>query len=267
MADIDKLSFLSDDPIDKVIGSFDAITTTYVASAASSLGGGFYSPSRNVYTIPNPAGQRGIPTMVYSVDGSPYRNQQYFLYSPGTVPYTRQAETVGMVADDTTVYFYFLNYNPNTVTFTMRWVLDYIDDGNRPPVEPVLTGNAPLQFTSNKNYMKRHPATTSFMMDGPNTFLPFKYVRNVSIPHDMGRPPFYRVAYEPFNDGKVFLATINSDTGLRDPINGTGTQIAPCLLAKSTASEVVLTMYYFDASLASNTYPVHCVIYKDYGLA
>lgn len=112
--DYDKLQFISKDKIDKVVGTFDPITTDFQAPA---------SPVFGVVTVPNPAGIRALGTMKWSIDGVnfyPPRLKFPIAGAPAGV-------TVGMMVTATTVYFYYQNLTGGIVNFQVKWVLDYID--------------------------------------------------------------------------------------------------------------------------------------------
>lgn len=111
----DKLQFISKDKIDKVLGSFDPVITTFTGSYSGGL-------TTGVSSVANPSGLKALGTMVWSIDGvNFYRPRLKF-----PVAGAPQA-TVGMVVSDSTVWFYWTNNTGGAVTFTVKWVLDFID--------------------------------------------------------------------------------------------------------------------------------------------
>ena len=124
-------------------------------------------------------------------------------------------------------------------------------------------------FRSDRNFMKRDAITNSIMMSGPNEgrYYNSAYIRRVTINHNLGYVPFFRVFYEPFGDGKLFPAIYDTDYALPNPINTFGgANAGPVMMAQADETTLELTLVYPDASKASVQYPVHYVIYKDYGL-
>lgn len=124
----DDTSATSDYKLDRILSAFDGITTNYTVGAAT-LSGGLYLPKTDVYTIPNPIGQKALPTMVYSIDGgNTYLPQRYRLYQPGNPPESgRVAAVAGMAVDQSFIYFYFTHYLGVSVNFKMFWTLDAIE--------------------------------------------------------------------------------------------------------------------------------------------
>lgn len=64
-------------------------------------------------------------------------------------------------------------------------------------------------FTSQKNYLKRHPSSDSAQLAAPATLnaLTFLYETILTVPHNLGYIPMVRVYYEPFTNGAVWPAT------------------------------------------------------------
>ena len=128
LSSIDLLAFITDASADKVVGSFDLLTATRSVSAASSLGGGFYSPKSDTYTIANPYGKKATITMVWSIDGINFYPQKPWIYQPGPTPYSTVGATMGAMVDDNYIHFISVHYIASTVNFTMYYVLDFIDE-------------------------------------------------------------------------------------------------------------------------------------------
>lgn len=123
------------------------------------------------------------------------------------------------------------------------------------------------QITSDKNYMKRHPASGSQNMLGPNVARTFGYyTRDLVIPHNIGRPPMVRVFFEPFRDGKIYEAVQDGQYYLSNPPNTYGgTEDGPTLMFFTDGLNLTLRMFFFDGSLAAVNIPVYYIIYWDYG--
>jgi hypothetical protein len=124
------------------------------------------------------------------------------------------------------------------------------------------------QITSDKNYMKRHPASGSDVMLGPNTsrFGGAWYTRDYVIPHNIGACPMIRVFYEPFRDGKLYEAVQDDQYYLSNPINTYGgTEDGPTLMAFVDETNLTLRMFFAFNTLAAISIPIYWVIYWDYG--
>lgn len=124
------------------------------------------------------------------------------------------------------------------------------------------------QLTSDKNYMKRHPASASQNMLGPNVsqFGGAWYTRELVIPHNIGKPPMIRVFFEPFRDGKIYEAIQDGQYYLSNPPNTYGgTEDGPTLMAYTDEGNLYIKLFFFDASLAAVNIPIHYIIYWDYG--
>lgn len=113
--DYDKLQFVSKDKIDKILGSFDPVTTTFAGSYSGSLTTGSVS-------IPNPSGMKALPTMKWSIDGVNFYPARLKFPIPGA-----PAATVGIMVNNENVIFYWSNNTGGAVTFTCIWTLDFID--------------------------------------------------------------------------------------------------------------------------------------------
>lgn len=125
------------------------------------------------------------------------------------------------------------------------------------------------QVTSDKNYMKRHPASGSSTMLGPNVARTFSYyTRDLVIPHNIGRVPMVRVFYEPFRDGKLHEGIQDGQYYLSNPVNTYGgTEDGPTLLISVDENNLYIRMFFTQNTLAAVSFPIHWVIYWDYGAA
>lgn len=110
--DFDKLQYSSIDKIDKVVGTFDPIITTF--NGSSTFGN---------HPVTNPYGQKALPTMMWSIDGvNFYEPRLKFPLTGGPT-----GVTVGVMVSADYVTFYYTNFTGSPVSFTVRWVLDFID--------------------------------------------------------------------------------------------------------------------------------------------
>lgn len=126
LSDIDLLALLTNGSADRIISGFDIQTATYSVAAAT-LSGGFYLPKRDMTVIPNPAGRKGLISMIYSTDGINFYPQRYRLYQPGNpVPAGRLGAVAGMACDDNYIYIFFTHYLGAQQDFTMKYVVDNI---------------------------------------------------------------------------------------------------------------------------------------------
>lgn len=127
ITDIDLLSFVTDSPIDKVVGSFDLLTTTRSVAAAT-LSGGIYLPMIDNFTVANPYGVKALITMIWSIDGVNFYPQHPHIYNPGNpIPAGKVGATMGARIDDTTIYFDSNHFIGSQVDYTIYYVLDLID--------------------------------------------------------------------------------------------------------------------------------------------
>lgn len=113
--DYDKLQFISKDKIDKVVGTFDPVTTTFTGGYSGSLTVGTHS-------IANPAGLKALGTMKWSIDGINFYPPRLKFPLAGA-----PAATVGMVVSASSIDFYWSNNTGGAVNFTVIWTLDFID--------------------------------------------------------------------------------------------------------------------------------------------
>lgn len=124
--DVDILSLLLNGSTDKVISDFDGNTTLHTVAAAT-LSGGFYLPKTDSLRIPNPAGKRGLMTMIYTTDDQNYYPQRPKIFQPGNPPLTgRPIATAGAIVSDEWIDFYFVHYSGSPVDYKMFWVIDNI---------------------------------------------------------------------------------------------------------------------------------------------
>jgi len=130
-----------------------------------------------------------------------------------------------------------------------------------------VTGD--LQFSSLRNYMKRHESSGSDTMLGPDTsrFFGSYYTRDYVITHDIqDRVPMYRAYYEPFRDGKVFEGFQDTQYYFSNPINTYGgTEDAPTMLAFADETTLTLRLYFTTNAFSATEFNIHWVIYQDYG--
>lgn len=106
-------------------------------------------------------------------------------------------------------------------------------------------------------------------MLGPNTsqYSGYIFQRTTPIPHNLGFVPFCRVFYEPFGNG-VVIPIISSPLQQRAfNIFGGGTSDGPGLIYWADSANLYIKLYYIDATLANNSYPVHWAIYEDFKIA
>lgn len=113
--DYSKLHFISKDKIDKVLGTFEPVTTTFAGSWGGSL-------TTGTETVANPVGLKALGTMKWSIDGVNFYPPRLKFPLPGA-----PQATVGMVVDEDDVKFYWSNNTGGAVTFTVTWTLDFID--------------------------------------------------------------------------------------------------------------------------------------------
>lgn len=114
-------------------------------------------------------------------------------------------------------------------------------------------------FTSQKNYLKRHPSSGSTSLAAPSTLIGFTYYRSsITIPHNLGYVPRVRVYYEnSASDGKVYPAG-----GRR--IGGTYLGLAfNSIYCLWEATSTDLTIYLESAASKTGSRTVYWVIYWD----
>jgi len=130
-----------------------------------------------------------------------------------------------------------------------------------------VTGD--LQFSSLRNYMKRHESSGSDTMLGPSTsrFFGSYYTSEYLIYHGiLDRSPMFRAYYDAFRDGKVFECFQDTQYYFSNPINTYGgTEDAPTMLAWATEEYLHLRLYFTTNAFSATEFPIHWVIYQDYG--
>ena len=131
-----------------------------------------------------------------------------------------------------------------------------------------------LIVTTQKNLMKRHPASGHDIMSAPDIsfFSGSGYYSEYHIPHTVtnasGVPiaPLFRAYYEPWGDGQMIMVLNDSDWEIDNPPNGISTgSLGPACMAYVTTSELVFVLF-ADHSMAGQTIPIYWVIYEDYSL-
>lgn len=127
-----------------------------------------------------------------------------------------------------------------------------------------------LQFDSRENYMKKR-IIKSTTMNGPNVVSAYTttYQRTLAIPHgEVGRIPYCRVYYEPFRDGRITNAYEDSQDWLSDPPNNYGgSASAPICCYWVDETNLYVMLRYTTNALSATAFPIHYIIYRDYGLA
>jgi hypothetical protein len=126
----------------------------------------------------------------------------------------------------------------------------------------------PIFFTSQRNYMKRDPSSGSTPLAGPSTpaYSGYLYETNYTVTHNLGFIPLVRTYYEPFGDGVIWPGYMGTrlTTDVPNPRNTSAN--GPGMIAWPTTTTLQIQLFYFNNSLAGNSYPVYWVIYKDYQL-
>lgn len=125
-------------------------------------------------------------------------------------------------------------------------------------------------FTSDKNYMKRSSASVSTAMLGPNVsrFGGTYFTRELNIPHGLGYSPLFRTFYEPLLDGKIFECFTDTARGIPNPVNTYGgTLVGPTGLCWVDDTYINTELAFPDSTLSGSSYPLHVVVYRDYGLS
>lgn len=124
------------------------------------------------------------------------------------------------------------------------------------------------QVTSDKNYMKRHPASGHSTMKGPDTvrFSGSWYTRDFTVAHNLNKVPMVRVFYEPFRDDKLYEAVQDGQYYLSNPPNTYGgTEDGPTLLVWADELNLYLRLFFPFNTLQNTDIPIYWVIYGDYG--
>lgn len=122
--------------------------------------------------------------------------------------------------------------------------------------------NVQQYFTSQKNYLKRHPSSGSTSMPAPSTLIAgYLYRSSITIPHNLGYIPKVRVYFEnSVSDGKVYPAGGRRLAGTYPGLPFTGMY---CLWEVTTTD---LTIYLESSTAAgpqTGNRTVYWVIYWD----
>lgn len=124
-------------------------------------------------------------------------------------------------------------------------------------------------FTSQRNSMKRDPSSGSSNMAAPVTsaYSGYLFTTTKVISHNLGYPPTFRIAYEPFGDGIIWPMLTNrfqqtAQNPLNPVVNGPG---VTAWIDSTAPYNLNIQLFYKDATL-TGTYPVYYVIYQDFAL-
>lgn len=114
-------------------------------------------------------------------------------------------------------------------------------------------------FTSQKNYLKRHPLSGSTSLAAPSTLVGGTYYRSsITIPHNLGYVPRVRVYYEnSASDGKVYPAGGRRNGGT---YLGLAFNSIYCLWEVTSTN---LTIYLESAISQTGSRTIYWVIYWD----
>lgn len=127
-----------------------------------------------------------------------------------------------------------------------------------------------ILFRSDRNFMKRDPSSGMTVMKGPNVSQYFGnlYIRELLIHHGLGYIPFFRVYYEPYQDGVLYPVVQDGTYNLKPVINSFTdfTETAPTLSAEADNGDLKLTLHFPFNTLAALDFPVYYIIYKDFGM-
>lgn len=126
-----------------------------------------------------------------------------------------------------------------------------------------------FQFISTRNYMKKHSSSGTSSMAGPSVDFWFGsgFKSTLTIPHNLGYVPLFRVYYEPYRDGRVMEAFQDNAWYLPESPNQVRTsEIAPTMLAWADRTNLYVVLYFVNTSLSGFNYPIYHTIYKDYGV-
>jgi hypothetical protein len=135
-----------------------------------------------------------------------------------------------------------------------------------------MSGNT--LFTSDKNYMKRSPASGTYSMLGPSVAATFSYFySDFKTPHLVkgagGVPfiPMFRLYYEPFQDSKIWEAFQDTQNYFTNPMNTYGgTDDGPTALSWVDNTYLYVRLYFDTTALAAVNFPLYAIIYEDYGM-
>jgi hypothetical protein len=124
-------------------------------------------------------------------------------------------------------------------------------------------------FNSTKNYLKRTANSGKSTMLGPNSsiYSGYLYQRTTTIAHGLGFVPLCRVYYEPFGNGVIHPIISLPLQQVANNLVGPGSGSGPGLIYWADATNLNIRLYYKDATLAANSYPIYYVIYQDFKVA
>lgn len=119
--------------------------------------------------------------------------------------------------------------------------------------------SAQQYFTSQKNYLKRHPISGSASIAAPSTLIAFSYYRTAyTVTHNLGYVPKIRVYYEnSASDGKVYPS---GGRRLSGAYPGLAANSIYCLWE---ATSTTLTIYLESATTKTGVRTVYWIIYWD----
>lgn len=130
-----------------------------------------------------------------------------------------------------------------------------------------ILGN--LDFTSDKNYLKRDVSTGSTDLAAPSTlsFGGLQYTTRYTIDHNLGYIPLFNTYYEPFKDGVIWPQGLSTRlVGSAENPTGGSPAFGPYLIAWATTTQLIIELGYVTNAL-TGTFPVYWIIYRDYELA
>lgn len=113
--------------------------------------------------------------------------------------------------------------------------------------------------------MKRDSSTSSTILAAPTTAFEGLFVTNFTIAHNLGFIPFFRVAYEPFNDGVIWPALGSKLQGSATNPRNTATTGPGLIVWAPDVNNLKIQIYYTSNSLG-HTVPLYWVISKDFAL-
>lgn len=122
-----------------------------------------------------------------------------------------------------------------------------------------------LNFWSAKNYMKRDASTGSTNLSPPTTLSLGNYVTKLTVPHNLGIVPFFKLYYEAAKDGIIWESMSTRSQGAASNPSNPSSDV-PYLIGYADTTNLTIELGFYSNTL-TGTYPVYYVIYKDYGLA
>lgn len=129
-----------------------------------------------------------------------------------------------------------------------------------------------ILFTTQKNYMKRSPASGTYThtWSGTSRFGGAWYTSEFSVAHEVsGKIPMFRLYYEPYRDGRIFEAFQDDQYYLppSQPNSTSGTPAAPTVLSYADGTNITIRLFYPDNSFNGSDFTFYLVVYEDYGAA